>query len=308
MSSKAINLRCTSKTGRHVLSGLSLNSNIGELMDKIAEVTKIPKDWIKIRQGYPPQMVDLSDETLDLNSLRFRSGDTIIVEEDQTLACENRQKKIDTVLQNQSRQARGMLMRKVVPADNSCLFTSINSLMNNGVVDTSSSGGMRELIAGVVLSDPENFSEAFLGKTNDKYCKWIMNKESWGGAIEISILSKYYSIEIDVVDTQSGRIDRFGEDQNYAQRILVIYDGIHYDPLMLEPFDTSEPHQVVFSTGDANILCQAMEIANEAKSSRQFTNVNSFTLKCLICQTHLKGQTDAQNHASQTGHINFGEV
>ncbi len=31
------------------------------------------------------------------------------------------------------------------------------------------------------------------------------------GAIEISILCKHYQIEIDVVNTESGRIDRFGK-------------------------------------------------------------------------------------------------
>ena len=54
-------------------------------------------------------------------------------------------------------------MMKVVPADNSCLFTSINAIMNNGVVDMSCSKAIRDIIAGVVMSEPVNFSESFLG-------------------------------------------------------------------------------------------------------------------------------------------------
>ena len=80
-------------------------------------------------------------------------------------------------------------MREDVPAEN-CLFTSINALMNNGILDLSGSKAMREIIASVVMSDPINFSEAFLGKTNNAYCHWIMIPDSWGGAIEISILSQ----------------------------------------------------------------------------------------------------------------------
>ena len=69
---------------------------------------------------------------------------------------------------------------------------------------------------------------------------WILNSkqdDSWGGAIELAILSSYFGLEIDVVNTQHSLINKFGEDQNYGQRILLIYDGIHYDRLYLEPFD-----------------------------------------------------------------------
>lgn len=39
------------------------------------------------------------------------------------------------------------------------------------------------------------------------------------GAIELSIFSEYYQIELDVVDVQSQRIDRFG------QCVIVNYDS-----------------------------------------------------------------------------------
>lgn len=302
----ALNLRCKSKTGQHYLTGLTLTSSIGRLKDMIFEVTKIPRDCIKVRQGYPPKVIDLGSETSELSSLPFRSGDTLIVEEDRSLR-KRQQEQIDTQIQSQINQSNGMLMRKVVPADNSCLFTSVECVMNNGVVDLTVAPQMRELIAGVVMSDPTTYNEAFLGKSNSSYCKWIMNSESWGGAIEISILSLYYNIEIDVVDTQTGRIDRFGEDKNYSRRILVIYDGIHYDPLIMEPLIPGDDLQSIFSTEDQNVLAQAMEIANEAKASRQFTDVGKFTLRCLVCQKSLIGQREAQEHAKNTGHINFGE-
>lgn len=56
------------------------------------------------------------------------------------------------------------------------------------------------------------------------------------------------------------------------------------------------------------ILKSAKEFAKKARDARQFTNVNEFQLRCLACQTPLKGQTDAQAHAKSTGHTNFGEV
>lgn len=109
----------------------------------------------------------------------------------------------------------------------------------SGKVDPSCASFMREIIANAVASDPVEYSEAFLGRPNPEYCKWILKPESWGGAIELSILSKFYGLEIAVIDSINAIINRFGEDQHYAQRVFLIFDGIHYDPLYLEPLDVS---------------------------------------------------------------------
>ena len=117
---------------------------------------------------------------------------------------------------------------------------------------------MREIVASAVKNQPDQYSEALLGKSSKEYQKWILQvyciltrldnsfkwsfdlqEDSWGGAIELAILSSYYGLEIDVVNTQHSLINKFGEDQEYGQRILLIYDGIHYDPLYLEPFSVS---------------------------------------------------------------------
>ena len=89
----------------------------------------------------------------------------------------------------------------------------------------------REVIASVVGSDQEKYSEAFLGRSNSDYTRWIQTKEAWGGAIEVQILSEYFQVEIVVVDTMSGSFTRFGESLNFSTRMVLIYDGIHYDAL-----------------------------------------------------------------------------
>ena len=91
------------------------------------------------------------------------------------------------------------MTRKVVPANNSCLFTSINCCMSDGKLDLDVAPLMRDIIVGAVSSQPALYNEALLGKPNAEYCQWILKGESWGGAIEVSILSKYYAVEIDVV-------------------------------------------------------------------------------------------------------------
>lgn len=38
-----------------------------------------------------------------------------------------------------------------------------------------------KVIAATVLSDPEKYCEAFLGKPNEDYSAWILDPEKWGG-------------------------------------------------------------------------------------------------------------------------------
>ncbi|XP_059169723.1 ubiquitin thioesterase OTU1-like [Physella acuta] len=316
MSTQQLRLRIQTKSGHKLLEGLFLASTVGKLKEVIADCTNITKNKIKIRQGYPPKVIDISNETAELSSLPFRSGDTLIVEEDESInastnpGVSNSQhdERLDTLLHHQLEEgASGILTRKVVPADNSCLFTSVHLVMNDGAYDSAASPILREVIAGIVSKDPTTYSEAMLGKPNNAYCRWIRDKNSWGGGIELSILSQYYNTEIAVVDTQSGRVDRFGEDKNYEERVFLIYDGIHYDSLIYESIDQTGPVRTKFSIHNAVILAQALELASEAKSIRQFTDVEGFSLRCSTCQAPLRGQREATEHAKATGHVDFGE-
>ncbi|XP_034482461.1 ubiquitin thioesterase OTU1 [Drosophila innubila] len=200
----------------------------------------------------------------------------------------------------------GILLKKVVPADNSCLFTSIRFVLN-GKVDNEGSEMMRHIIAQEVAADPQQYNDAVLGKSNAEYCTWIQKADSWGGAIEVSILSNYYGIEIDVVDIQNAIINRFGEDKNFGLRVFLLFDGIHYDPLYMETTQSTAP-ATIFPVEELAVYQQAEQLANEAKSSRQFTNVDKFNLRCLQCDLMLVGQAQAQQHAKATGHANFGEI
>lgn len=40
---------------------------------------------------------------------------------------------------------------------------------------------MPKVIAATVASDPQKYSEAYLGKPNADYCAWILDSEKWGG-------------------------------------------------------------------------------------------------------------------------------
>uniref|UniRef100_A0A8C5S9X7 Ubiquitin thioesterase OTU n=1 Tax=Laticauda laticaudata TaxID=8630 RepID=A0A8C5S9X7_LATLA len=303
-----LRLRCKARSGSFPLPGLTAHSRLHELQAVIAALTGVPTQAQRLLLGFPPSCLDLSDGEQRLGELGIHSGDTLIVEEDATKPKTDSSIVTKRTVSNSVREAVPVLTRKVVPADNSCLFTSIYYVVEGGVYEPGCAPEMRNLIAQIVASDLESYSEAVLGKSNQEYCDWIRREDTWGGAIEVSILSKFYQCEICVVDTQTVRIDRFGEDVGYAKRVLLIYDGIHYDPLERKIPNSDIPPQTIFSTTDDVVLAQALELADEARRKRQFTDVNRFTLRCMVCQKGLTGQVEAREHAKETGHTNFGEV
>ncbi|KAI5622979.1 ubiquitin thioesterase OTU1, partial [Silurus asotus] len=296
---RMLRLRCKAKNGTHLMQGLMHQSSVQELKDKVEELTGIPCNVQKIMVGYPPSSLDLSNRDARLKDYPIKSGDTLIVEEEKNKPKDTTSPLLDFT---------PVLERRTVPADNSCLFTSVYYVVEGGVFNAACAPDMRQLIAHIVAGDPSAYSEAVLGKSNENYCAWIRRSDTWGGAIELSILSKFYQCEICVVDTQTVRVDRFGEDAGYSKRVLLIYDGIHYDPLQMLVPGTECPPQTIFSTNDDVILAQALELADEARRKRQFTDVNRFSLCCATCQTGLVGQKEAREHAQETGHTNFGEI
>jgi hypothetical protein len=67
----------------------------------------------------------------------------------------------------------GQLIRFSVPADNSCLFSSIYFVLHSGKLDLASNKFLRNLVATKIESDQITYSEAMLGRTNSEYSKWI---------------------------------------------------------------------------------------------------------------------------------------
>ncbi|KAK0172858.1 hypothetical protein PV328_006125 [Microctonus aethiopoides] len=304
-------LRVKTKLGQQVVDGLSTTDSVFDLKAKLAELTGIKSDALHILSGFPPKVLELDNENVTLKEIGISSGSTLIVEEKPTICCNGSEKNeiksrphiSDT--ENFS-NSPGILMKKIVPADNSCLFTSVGYVIS-GQINPDCSSFMRQIIANAVAADQSEYTEALLDKPNDVYCEWILKSDSWGGAIELSILSKFYGIEIAVVNSVHGNINRFGEDQCYSHRVFLLFDGIHYDPLYIEPLDGG-PIQTMFPTDDDRILIEAAQLAKDANSSRQYTDVQTFTVKCMECNIHLSGQVAASQHAKETGHMSFGEI
>ncbi|GAA0150565.1 cysteine protease [Lithospermum erythrorhizon] len=204
----------------------------------------------------------------------------------------------------------GAIVRRVIPSDNSCLFNAVGYVMEH---DRSKAPELREVIAATVVSDPEKYSEAILGKANEEYCAWILNPEKWGGAIELSILADYYGREIAAYDIQTTRCDVYGQGNSYSERAMLIYNGLHYDALAMSPSEGApeEFDQTIFPVQSDRTIgpveALALNLAKDEQRKRSFTDTGSFTLRCGTCQIGVVGQKEAVEHAQATGHVNFEE-
>jgi ubiquitin thioesterase OTU1 len=150
--------------------------------------------------------------------------------------------------------------------------------------------------------------------------------DTWGGAIELSILSDIYDIEISSIDvkassryscasrawspniSQSLRIDRFGEGK--VNRVIILYSGIHYDRIGF-CMDLSYPVEVDvtrWSTEDDEVLEKALQLAQRLQSLHYYTDTTDFVIKCEICNWIGQGTREAAKHERETGHSQFGEM
>ncbi|PON91995.1 OTU domain containing protein [Trema orientale] len=233
----------------------------------------------------------------------------------------------------------GIVVRRIIPSDNSCLFNAVGYVMDH---DKEKAPELRQVIAATVASDPTKYSEAFLGKPNEEYCAWILNSEKWGGAIELAILAEYYGREIAAYDIQTTRCDLYGQEMKYSERVMLVYDGLHYDALAsyrllsaaqlfilagmgfgtcrkeregidMSPFEGApeEFDQTIFAVQTDRTVGPvegiALNFVKDQQRRRSYTDTSNFTLRCGVCQIGVKGQKEAVEHAQATGHINFQE-
>lgn len=212
---------------------------------------------------------------------------------------------------------QGHLTLKVVPDDNSCLFNSIGFLFEQRL-GADVCQGLRSTVAEAIRADPDRYPDVVLGQPREAYIRKILTPQTWGGGIELSILSAHFGVEIDSIDVATGTIHRFGEDVGYPNRGIVIYSGIHYDAVALLPTPSSpiENGTTLFPSPSAfgipidedPILHAAKQLCKQLKEKRYYTDTATFALKCRSCGSKLTGEKEAIEHAKSTGHGDFGEV
>jgi len=335
-------LRVRHPAGQAVLTLDDSTATVAILFTSIAQTCALDVSCISLMSGFPPAPLNVAhDSSASLKDIGLQSGDTLIVKakqadvnvtptpvgvggaatdvsqmsEDEQLAHAIAMSERDAGLgvapssSAATPAPSSVCVRRVVDSDNSCLFRAVGYVMHGS---RAHADRLRRECADAVSADPVRFNEAILGASNAEYRAYLLNKDKWGGAIELMILSEVYKREIAAYDIVTQRRDLYGEGNGYSERVMVIYDGIHYDALAMAPRrNAPETNDVtVFRSdgGDAAAYdASARELVREANRTRQFTDTANFTLRCLVCQKGIVGEKEAREHAKTTGHQNFGE-
>ncbi|KAI9483067.1 MAG: hypothetical protein EXX96DRAFT_556687 [Benjaminiella poitrasii] len=298
-------LRIRHANGMATLSNISNDQTILKLKQEIIELLSLAAGQdVQLSGGYPPKLITADNDTT-LNNTIIRDGDTLNIKIIDSVIPSIKEPERRSIKEGLIETPNGFLTLRVMDDDNSCLFRSIGYVLRN---DTSISQELRKVIVEGIKADPVMYSDITLGQPREKYMEWILKPNSWGGAIELAIFSSYFGIEIDSIDVQTGRFDKFGEGL-YKERVLIVYSGIHYDALSLSSAYDSPPEfdQTRFSIDDKFILTAAKILVDGLRKKHKYTDIANFTLKCEQCKIGLKGEKDAQEHAAKTGHTHFVE-
>lgn len=331
-----IRIRLRAPNGQHTLS-LDDNAAVSDLLASISTATELP--LFDLKWNFPPQPLDpslyglstlIKDTDLKLNGAQIiviavATGDPSELkqqEEAESQQSQQSQQSQSAPLSLQRKQASalkdtpevpvpdrgGTMVLRVMPDDNSCMFRALGSAVLTDTLDSMTE--LRSLVAQAIQRDPDMYNEAVLQRSPDEYCKWISYSDSWGGGIELSILSQEFDIEISSINVQDLRVDRFNEGR--PKRCILVYSGIHYDTIAFVPGGSStyDPANDIklFDSKDDVMLEAARQLCGELKKQHYYTDTQKFGIKCNTCGWQGAGESGAVRHAEETGHTDFGEA
>lgn len=134
MSDIVLRLKC--RAGTFPLT-IPLNCAISDLREQVSVLSDIPSTSIKLLFGFPPKPIQKFEGSIV--DIGLKSGDTIIAELDpnsanvQQVKVETESNILKHVTEQEAEDGIPLILRKVVPADNSCLFTSMGFVLGGNI-------------------------------------------------------------------------------------------------------------------------------------------------------------------------------
>lgn len=200
-------------------------------------------------------------------------------------------------------------IRRYVDADNSCLFSSIAYLIDPKNFNMTSSYKYRYMIAEYLMNN--KLDDVILDKPQNIYIEEIQDIKKWGGAIELRLFSDIFKIKIGSIDVMTNRIDIYGETKPYDKIIYTIYNGVHYDPLVMNfSADSSKESDITkFDSINDNILISFRKYAEIFQKSGDFVDISSImSFECEVCNEQFQSQNDISQHAQNSNHWEFKQI
>jgi ubiquitin thioesterase OTU1 len=171
-------------------------------------------DEMIVKLGFPPKSIGKENDKMTLKEMKISNNESLRLEikNIKQISGNAPTNKNTDSNSDQIDYSKYSLYRKIINADNSCLFNAVNYAINNCINEPEI---MRELIAVEIQTNPDFYDEAILEKDPMEYCSWIMQNDTWGGGVELSILSKFFQIQIAVADIKTSNFQYFGEVRDF---------------------------------------------------------------------------------------------
>lgn len=226
---------------------------------ELESVSGIASEKIRVLSGFPPKPLDPSPDAC-VKDTGLRSNDTLIVQEGEA--------RVQTAATTGKKYVppasdKAHFTRRVCPSDNSCLFHACAYVLR----DRSRSDGplVRKQCVDHIRAHPEQFNEESLAMSNNQYATWLSRSDTWGGAVELQILSQLYEAEIYALDLESTSMQKFGTEEGHSVRAFIVYTGNHYDCIAMNPqYNSNEKDdQVLFNTRDVPVISRAQRFVQE---------------------------------------------
>lgn len=160
-----LRLRAKTAQGLITLDTLSPDNTVLELRSLLADKLATGSDSISMKCGFPPKVISSSDDQKPLADF-LKSGDTIVVEQQSSNTCKPQAPGYTNGNGLSLPNGEGSKMvRKVIPADNSCLFNSFSFCYSHGAENLFSPSDLRELIATAVEQNVYKYPPEVLGSS-----------------------------------------------------------------------------------------------------------------------------------------------
>lgn len=335
-----IRFRVRTPDGRQAVVQIEDTATIRQLRATICE--KVDLKQFELKAGFPPKVIRLDDHpdetTITASGLQLNNESIQVIPPSAPASAQPAQPSQPQSLQPGSASSKPLtqpsagpsatsdprqdipeislpsesatLVLRVMPDDNSCLFRAIATAVS-GDQDADQVTKMRWHCSEYIQSNPAIYSKAILGKEPSAYCAWIQQENSWGGDIELDILSRVLGVEIDACIVHPFTVQKYNEGA--ADRIVLVYSGIHYDTVALSPDPDGDIGAELdirrFPSGDSEYVLEGTrQLCERLNKQGYMTNTSTFGIKCNTCGWKGKGEREATKHAMETGHMELEEI
>merc|ERR1719174_144779 len=201
------------------------------------------------------------------------------------------------------------VVRRTVPNDHSCLYTSFAYLAEgpkinaNAFTRAKAAGALRSLYAKTIKENPDDWPEWKIGRSVEAYTKFVLDTTSWGGEIEIAILTSHYGCPVWVASMLPGTVLKYAPGTLKGDKdkgFLLFYTGQHYEPVVgvgsLEGSLPEDDVSVADLSSETERLLVELCTRERAAAAKRAQEVRVKKIKCLDCGALLDTSSAFQEH------------